>query len=81
MTTTPPSADESGEVQEARVEALQAVVDRVSSWQESAPEETIREELDAALVDVGLDLDEGVKKRIVHQIRDDETVDVRALLT
>ena len=82
MTTTPGSSgSESHEVLEARVEALQAVVDRVSSWQESAPEETIREELDAALVDVGLDLDEGVKKRIVHQIHEDETVDVRALLT
>lgn len=75
------TGDESHELLETRVEALQAVVDRISSWQESAPEATIRDELDAALVDVGLDLDEGVKRRIVTQVHRDETVDVRALLT
>ena len=72
---------EAHEAFESRVEALQAVVDRISSWQQSAPPETIRDELDAALAEVGLDLDEGVRQRIVNQVHDDERVDVRALLT
>jgi hypothetical protein len=75
------TGDEFHELLEARVEALQAVVDRISSWQDSAPQDTIRDELDAALVDVGLDLDEGVRRRIVTQIHAHEAVDVRALLT
>ena len=79
--TTNGTGNEAHELLEAKVEALQAVVDRITSWQESAPPETVREELDAALADVGLDLDEGVKRRIVTQVHDDERVDVRALLT
>ncbi len=34
-------------------EAVQAVVDRVLSWQEGAPVETVREELEKGLSDVG----------------------------
>ena len=68
---------------EARIEALQVVVDRVSSWQESAPERTVREELDAALEEVGLDLDDATRRRIVEHIHDGdaERTDVRRFLT
>lgn len=34
-------------------EAVQAVLDRVLSWQAGAPEETVREELEKGLVKVG----------------------------
>lgn len=34
-------------------EAVQAVVDRVLSWQAGAPEETVRQELEAGLAKVG----------------------------
>jgi hypothetical protein len=34
-------------------EAVQAVVDRVLSWQEGAPAETVREELEKGLSEIG----------------------------
>jgi hypothetical protein len=34
-------------------EAVQAVLDRVLSWQEGAPVETVREELERGLSDIG----------------------------
>ena len=82
--TTPGIPDGgSAEELEARIEALQVVVDRVSSWQESAPEGTVREELDAALEEVGLDLDDATRRRIVEHIHDGdaEQTDVRRFLT
>ena len=80
--TTPGIGDGSAEELDARLEALQAVVDRVSSWQESAPEGTVREELDAALAEVGLDLDDAVRRRIVEHIHggNAEQTDVRTFL-
>jgi len=81
MTTSHPGDDASAEVREARVESLQAVVDRVLSWQESAPEGTVREELDKALDEVGLELDEATRGRIVEHIHDGAPhTDIRRLL-
>ncbi|MEO6509527.1 MAG: hypothetical protein ABIO16_00950 [Nocardioides sp.] len=37
-------------------EAVQAVVDRVLSWQAGAPEETVREELQKGLNEIGADM-------------------------
>ena len=37
-------------------EAVQAVVDRVLSWQAGAPEETVLAELQAGLRDIGTDM-------------------------
>jgi hypothetical protein len=39
-------------------EAVQAVVDRVLSWQAGAPVETVRSELESGLADVGETMDE-----------------------
>ena len=64
---------------EARTEALRNVVDRVSSWQESATDGTIREELDSALAEVGIDLSDAQRDRVTQQISDGEDVDVDAL--
>lgn len=41
-----------------RAEAIQVVVDRVSSYQDGAPEGTVEEELRAGLEEAGLDLDD-----------------------
>ena len=67
--------------QDARTEALRNVVDRVTSWQETATEGTIREELDSALAEVGIDLSEAQRQRVTEQISDGEDVDVEALAT
>ena len=67
--------------QDARTEALRNVVDRVTSWQETATEGTIREELDSALAEVGIDLSEAQRQRVTEQISDGEDVDVDALAT
>lgn len=56
------------ESREATVEVLQAVYDRVNSYEESAPPETIRRELDEALAQAGLDLDVDVRNRFVEHI-------------
>ncbi len=50
------AADTTAEGTEA--EAQQAVVDRVLSWQEGAPVETVREELRKAATEVGVDVDD-----------------------
>ena len=64
---------------EARTEALRNVVDRVSSWQESATDGTIRQELDSALAEVGIDLSDAQRDRVTQQISDGQDVDVDAL--
>ena len=66
---------------DARIEVLQAVVDRVLSWQEGAAPETVRAELDAALTEAGVELDEETKERVVSRIRDESPhFDVREVL-
>ncbi|MGD9959415.1 hypothetical protein [Nocardioides sp.] len=42
----------------ARTQAIQAVVDRVSSYQDGAPEPTIEAELRSGLQEAGVDLNE-----------------------
>jgi hypothetical protein len=54
--------------QDPRVELVQAVYDRVNSWQETATTETIEAELDDALGQAGVELDPGVRERLVSHI-------------
>ena len=54
-----------------RVAVLQAVVDRVTSWQDGADEETVRKELDDALGSSDVEVDQGTRERIVRHIVDD----------
>jgi uncharacterized protein YpuA (DUF1002 family) len=71
--------DESGD--DPRVEVLQAVVDRLVSWQEGADEETVRTELDEALAQAGVDLDEAAKRRVVERVSSESPhFDVREVL-
>jgi len=67
--------------EDARVEVLQAVVDRVTSWQDGATEETVRTELDDALGESDADVDQDTRDRIVHRIVEDGAhFDVREVL-
>jgi hypothetical protein len=65
--------------QDARIAALQGVVDRVSSWQETAPEGTIEDELDRGLREAGVTLTDEQRERVTQQISDGQEVDVQAL--
>jgi hypothetical protein len=64
-----------------RVEVLQAVLDRIVSWQEGADDATVRTELDDALSQAGVELDEGARQRIVERVsRETAHFDVREVL-
>ncbi len=66
---------------DARVEVLQAVVDRIVSWQEGADLATVRTELDRALVEAGVDVDEATRQRIVDRVSGETPhFDVREVL-
>jgi uncharacterized protein YpuA (DUF1002 family) len=65
--------------QDARTEALRNVVDRVTAWQESATDGTIREELDSALGEVGIDLTDAQREQVTRKISDGQDVDVESL--
>ena len=75
--------DMSGDDSDAdpRVEVLQAVVDRIVSWQEGADDATIRTELDDALSQAGVELDDATKQRIVERVSEESPhFDVREVL-
>ena len=67
--------------EDPRVEVLQAVVDRVVSWQEGTDRATVRTELDDALSQAGVALDEETKQRIVERVSNQTPhFDVREVL-
>ena len=53
-----------------RVEVLQAVYDRVVSYEESATPEVIRAELDKAVAEAGLDVSEETRRILAQHIDD-----------
>ena len=64
-----------------RIEVLQAVVDRIVSWQEGADDTTVRTELEDALSQAGVDVDEATKQRIVERVSGETPhFDVREVL-
>ena len=65
-----------------RVAVLQAVVDRVTSWHESATEDVVRKELDDALAEAGVDIDAETRDKVVGRIAHEhaEHFDVREVL-
>ena len=65
--------------QDARTTALQGVVDRVTSWQETATDGTIHEELDRGLQEAGVTLTDEQRDTVAQQISDGQEVDVQAL--
>ncbi len=73
--------DDPGRAEDARVGVLQAVVDRVVSWQEGADGATVRTELDDALTQAGVNVDEATKQRIVDRVSGETPhFDVREVL-
>jgi len=52
----------------AEAEAQQAVVDRVLSWQEGAPVETVRDELRKAASEVGVEVDDAWVEEKANEI-------------
>lgn len=53
-----------------RLEAIQAVVDRVTSWQDGAPEGTVADELRRGADKVGVDLSDDEIRRLADEIED-----------
>lgn len=63
----------------ARTEALQNVVQRVTSWQETATEGTIHDELDRGLKEAGITLTAEQRDHVAHEISEGREVDVATL--
>ena len=63
----------------ARVQALRGVVERVTAWQETAPDGTIRDELVKALHEAGVTLTEEQTALVTEKISHQEEVDVDLL--
>jgi hypothetical protein len=56
-------------------------VDRVTSWQEGSDEQTVRTELDSALANSDVDVDEDTRQKIVSRVTSESPhFDVRELL-
>ena len=53
-----------------RIEAIQAVVDRVTSWQDGATEGTVADELRRGAEKVGVDMSEDEVRRLADVIED-----------
>ena len=51
-----------------KLEAIQAVVERVSSYQDGAPEGTVENELRNGLSEAGVELDDAKIKRLAEAI-------------
>ncbi|MGZ6753261.1 MAG: hypothetical protein ACXVEJ_07320 [Nocardioides sp.] len=65
----------------ATVEAIQAVVDRVAAYQESAPDGTVEAELGKAFGEAGVEVDEDSRTRLARAIEDGGDVDVATVLS
>ena len=66
---------------DARTEALRHVVDRVSSWQETATDGTIADELDKGLREAGVTLTDEQREHVIEQISERAEVDFSRLST
>ncbi|KAA1425662.1 hypothetical protein [Nocardioides antri] len=51
-----------------RMEAIQAVVDRVTSWQDGAPEGTVADELRRGADEVGVEMSDDEIRRLADEI-------------
>lgn len=53
-----------------RAEAIQAVVDRVTSWQDGAPEGTVEHELRDGFAEAGVEVSDDETRRLADAIQD-----------
>jgi hypothetical protein len=60
----------------ARREALERVVERVNSWQETATEGTVHDELDRGLAEAGVTLTPEQRDDVAARIADGEPVEL-----
>ena len=60
----------------ARREALERVVEKVTSWQETATEGTVHEELDRGLAEAGVTLPDAQRDDLARRISDGDPVDL-----
>ena len=65
----------------ARREALERVVERVCSWQETATEGTVHDELDRGLAEAGVTLTPEQRDDVAARIADGERVDLDRIAT
>ena len=65
----------------ARREALERVVEKVTSWQETATEGTVHEELDRGLAEAGVTLTAGQRDDLAQRISDGDPVDLDRIAT
>ena len=63
-----PGSTDDANARAAWLTALQAAVDRVNSWQEGAPVETVRAELEEALAKAGVEVPESFVDRVVDHV-------------
>ena len=64
-----------------KAEAVQAVVDRITSWQDGATEETVRDELQRGLAQADLEVPADFVDEVVRRVREgSEHFDVQPLL-
>ena len=71
MTQSPSNASSNGPDNahgDERMEAIQAVVDRVTSWQDGATEGTVAAELERGLGEAGVELGEAEVARLADAI-------------
>jgi hypothetical protein len=64
-----------------RLEAIQTVVDRVTSWQDGAPEGTVAEELRRGFTEVGVEVQDAEVTRLADAIQTAEgAIDAASVL-
>jgi hypothetical protein len=65
-----------------RLEAIQAVVDRVTSWQDGAPEGTVEQELRDGFAAAGVEVPDPDVRRLADAIQDEHgAVSAREVLS
>ena len=60
-----------GGMSDEKMEAIQAVVDRVTSWQDGAPEGTVENELRDGFAEAGVDVSADDVKKLADAIQDE----------
>ena len=65
-----------------KTEAMQAVVDRIGSYQDGAPEGTVEQELTNGFVEAGVEVADDDVRRLAEAIEDKHgTIDVKDVLS
>lgn len=78
---TPDPVETAAQTGDARIEALQAVVDRMTSWQDTAPDGTVEAELRRGLDEAGVPVEDDEVAKLVEALeKPDQPVHVREVL-